>query len=41
LVQLTFKMKTKPNQTNAVLVGSIVAVFYQTIQFIFPTIKSS
>jgi len=39
LVRLAFKMKTKPNQTNAVWIDSVVAVFYKTIQFFAFNIK--
>jgi len=39
LVWLTFKIKTELNQTNVVLVGWVVAVFCETIQFFIFNIK--
>jgi len=41
LVQLTLKIKSEPNQTNAVWVGSVSAVFSIQYNFLFSTLKSS
>jgi len=35
------KIRTKPNQTNAVWVGSVSAVFSRRYNFLFPTLKLS
>jgi len=35
------KIRTKPNQTNAVWVGSVSAVFSIQYNFLFSTLKSS
>jgi len=39
LVPLSFKMKIKPNQSNMVWIGSVVAVFRKTIQFFVFNVK--
>jgi len=41
LVWLTLKIKAEPNQTNAVWIESVGAIFLRRYHFLFPTLKSS